>query len=308
MYFGSVRFYKHIILIAMALIVIFSISSCVYMGISNHHLKKVLKYHGIQVSQLFGNESSIPASADPKSIKKEQMAQYYLNSYDYQRSYPDLYVDNDFIYKDDAPKSVYLTFDDGVSSMTPKILDVLKENDIKATFFIIYNDSTEAQDLYKRMIAEGHTVGVHSTSHQYDTIYQSTGSFLEDFAPTATLLEQATGIKPEIFRFPGGSINRYNQSDYMPIIAEMTRRGYTYYDWNVSADDATNKATEQTIYNNVVNEVEEHSKSIVLLHDAADKMDTVEALPSIIKELKSKGYTFYALNKEVRPIAFDYVE
>ncbi|MBN7773846.1 polysaccharide deacetylase family protein [Clostridium aminobutyricum] len=307
MYFGSVRFFKHLLLIAMALIVIFSISSCVYMGVSNHHLKKILEDNGIEANQP-SDDSNGATATDLKLAKKERMAQYYLSSFDYQLSYPELYIDNDFIYKDEPPKSVYLTFDDGLSSMTPKILDVLKAYGVKATFFIIYNDSTEAQALYKRILDEGHTLGVHSTSHQYDAIYQSPAAFLDDFAQTAIMLEQTTGVKPDIFRFPGGSINPYNRSVYMPIIAEMTRRGYTYYDWNVSADDATKNATQETIYSKVVNGVEKRSKSIVLLHDSSEKVDTVAALPSIIKELQSKGYTFYALNKDIRPIAFNYVE
>lgn len=303
MYFGSVRFYKHVILIALALIVIFSVSSCVVMSISNRNMEQLLKDNGLTAQVVTPS-----VSTDPELIAREKMAQYYLTSFDYQKLYPQLMIDNDFVYNEDLPKSVYLTFDDGPSSLTSQILDTLNDKDVKATFFIVYNDSMESQALYKRMIDEGHTIGVHSTVHQYATIYQSPESFLDDFAQTAFMLEQVTGVKPEIFRFPGGSVNSYNKGNYQQIIAEMTRRGYTYYDWNISADDATSTVTKDQIYNNVVNGVQNYNKSIVLMHDAGNKSDTLSTLPSIIDKLQDSGYNFYPLTKDDRPIAFDYVD
>lgn len=303
MYFRSVRFYKHVILIIMALVVLVSISSCVFMGISNHRIKKMLTENGLSVSA----ESPL-VSSDPELTTKEKMSQYYLASFNYQKLYPELTIDNDFKYNEDLPKSIYLTFDDGPSSLTPQILDILKEHNIKATFFIIYSDSLESKLLYKRMIDEGHTIGVHSTCHQYPIIYQSTAKFLDDFAQTAIMLKQETGIKPEILRFPGGSINSYNKAIYQQTIAEIIRRGYTYYDWNVSAEDATSTITKDQIYNNVVTGVHKHNKSIVLMHDAGNKFDTLSALPSIINDLSDEGYNFYPLTKDVKPVAFNYVD
>lgn len=303
MYFGSVRFYKHIILILLTLVVVISISSCVFMGISYHNIKKVLKTNGI-----ITNDEGTYANTDPQLIEKEKMSQYYLTSFEYQNLYPELKINNDFVYNTDLSKSVYLTFDDGPSSLTSQILDILKERNIKATFFIIYNDSTEAQALYKRMLEDGHTIGVHSTIHQYPVIYQSTSAFLDDFAQTASMLEDLTNIKPEIFRFPGGSINAYNKANYQQTIAEMVRRGYTYYDWNVSAEDASNSITREQIYNNVTRGVQKYNKSIVLMHDSSNKFDTISALPDIIDDLKEKGYSFYPLTKDVKPVTFSYID
>lgn len=303
MYFGSVRFFKHVILIVMTLVVIFSVSSCVLMGISNHHMKKVLQENGLAVTA-----ESPSISSDSNMILDNHNSENSTASFEYQKLYPKLAIENDFIYKDDLAKSVYLTFDDGPSSLTPQILDILKEHNIKATFFINYSDSMESQALYKRMVEEGHTIGVHSTCHQYATIYQSTDAFLDDFAQTALMLEQVTGVKPEIFRFPGGSINSYNRAVYQQTISEMLRRGYTYYDWNVSADDATSTVTNDQIYNNVVNGVQKYDKSIVLMHDLSNKSDTLSALPSIIEDLKAEGYSFYPLTKDVKPVAYDYVD
>ncbi|MBE6033328.1 MAG: polysaccharide deacetylase [Clostridiales bacterium] len=302
MYFGSVRFYKHVILITMALIVISSVTSCAFMAISNYHMKKLLR------------ENGLAASAHTPSINSDDTAatdirkQYNSASFDYQKLYPLLNIDNDFIYDEDLPKSVYLTFDDGPSSLTSQILDILKEHNVQATFFINYSDSMESQALYRRMLEEGHTIGVHSTCHQYATIYQSTAAFLDDFAQTAFMLEQVTGVKPEILRFPGGSINSYSKAVYQQTIGEMLRRGYTYYDWNVSADDATSTVTRDQIYNNVVNGVQKYNKSIVLMHDSSNKYDTLSALPDIIEKLKSQDYRFYPITKDVKPVAFDYVD
>lgn len=306
MYFGSVRFYKHLILIIIAVLVISSVICCICMGISNSNMKKILAANGLSDDP--DAVGSMVVSDDPVLIEREKMSQYYLTSYPYHDLYPQLNIDNDFIYADDISKSVYLTFDDGPSSLTSQILDILKEKDVQATFFINYNDSLEAQNLYKRMLQDGHTIGVHSTCHQYATIYQSTQSYLDDFAQTAFMLEQVTGVKPEIFRFPGGSVNSYNKAVYQQTIAEMVRRGYTYYDWNVSADDATSTVSSEQIYSNVVAGVQKNNKSVVLLHDASDKFDTVSALSGIIDTLRSQGYTFHALNKEVKPVAFDYVD
>lgn len=306
MYFGSVRFYKHLILIFITVLVIGSVAGCIYFSVHNSNMKKILAANGLSDDP--NASGSMLVSDDPALIEREKMSQYYLTSYPYHDLYPQLNIDNDFIYADDISKSVYLTFDDGPSSLTTQILDILRQKGVQATFFVNYNDSVEAQVLYKRMLQEGHTIGVHSTCHQYATIYQSTQAYLDDFAQTASLLEQVTGVKPEIFRFPGGSINAYNRATYQQTIAEMVRRGYTYYDWNVSSDDATSTVSSQQIYNNVVSGVQRNDKSVVLMHDASDKFDTVSALSDIIDTLSAQGYTFHALNKDVKPVAFDYVD
>ena len=307
MYFGSVRFYRHVILIVMALIVILSIGSCIYLGVSNHHLKELIEENGLTVEEL-ENPGGVPVSTTYDLLtQKERMAQYYLNSFSYQDLYPELYVENDYIFTEETNKTVYLTFDDGPSQLTSRVLDILKTKDIKATFFVVYDDSPKAKALYKRMIDEGHTIGVHSTSHQYEEIYQSVETFLEDFATTALMLEEVTGVKPEIFRFPGGSVNNYNKHVHQPIVAEMVRRGYTYYDWNVSSGDATNGSSRPKIYSNIIKNVKRFDRAIVLMHDASDKSDTIASLPLLVDELQDMGYTFKPLTQEVKPITFEYV-
>lgn len=313
MYFGSVRFFKHLILTVLAAIIILPLLFAIHYGVAYSKLQA--QVNALKQEEAAKTAPSLLAQSTTArgglivsyaSQAENEKASQEDPALSYQRAYPQLYVENDFQYQIPEQKTVYLTFDDGPSSLTGKVLDILKANDIKATFFIVYKDSADAQALYKRMIAEGHTVGVHSTTHEYKTVYASIDSYLEDFAKTAIMLKDVTGVKPEIFRFPGGSINVYNSSLYMQLIAEMTRRGYTYYDWNVSSGDTAPKKSSATIYQNVVNGVREHRESIVLLHDLASHNSTLDALPKIIDTLKTEGYVFESLNKDVTPITFSY--
>ena len=178
-------------------------------------------------------------------------------SIDYQKKYDNLYVQNDFEYKEAQDSICYLTFDDGPSTEnTEKILDILKKYNIKATFFVIYKDTEKEKAMYKRIVEEGHTIGVHTASHDYEKIYSSVDAYLKDFNKIASHIEEITGEKPEIFRFPGGSVNSYNGAVYMQIVSEMMRRGYTYYDWNVGSGDASyGTASKNWIVGNVVNGV-----------------------------------------------------
>lgn len=227
----------------------------------------------------------------------------------YQKKYQNLYVENEFNYIETEEKVCYLTFDDGPSTEnTEKILDVLKKHNIKATFFVIYKDTEKEKAMYKRIVEEGHTIGVHTASHDYEKIYSSVDAYLEDFNKISSHIENITGVKPEIFRFPGGSINSYNGAVYMQIVAEMTRRGYTYYDWNVGSGDASyGTASKDWIVGNVVNGVAKGSSNIILMHDTNAKDTTAQALPEIIERLSARGYRFDKLTKEVKPVTFSYL-
>ena len=228
---------------------------------------------------------------------------------DYSYTHPTLYVENDFVFDADEPEKVcYLTFDDGPApGYTEKVLDTLKKYDAKATFFVVYNDSDAAKKLYNRMIEEGHTIGVHTSSHNYSKIYENVDNFLDDFDKVSRFVTEVTGYKPEIFRFPGGSINSYNIGNYQDIISEMLRRGYTYYDWNISSGDAASSVvSKENIVNNTVKGVLSTDKAIVLMHDGSGHKSTVKALPEVIEKLKAEGYEFRALSNDVKPTWFGY--
>lgn len=230
------------------------------------------------------------------------------NAPEYTKLYPDMYVENKPAAFREEEGTIYLTFDDGPSKRTPEVLDILKKYNIKATFFVCGGTSDDAKAMMKRVVDEGHTIAIHSISHDYKKIYADVESYLADFYETYTCVYEATGVKPEIFRFPGGSINNYNRFTYQQIIAEMTRRGFVYYDWDVSGEDAVKGADQASIYSNIMNYIstDGNDRAIVLLHDAADKEDTVAVLPDVIQKLIGYGYKLDKLDNSVKPITFGY--
>lgn len=201
---------------------------------------------------------------------------------------------------------VYLTFDDGPCSVTEDVLDTLKEHDVKATFFLVGNRLTEAtRPIVDRIVNEGHAIGVHTTSHKYKPIYASVNAYLEDFHTTYELIHDMTGTYPKIFRFPGGSINSYNSNTHTAIINEMTKRGFTYYDWNVSAGDAASNPTEESILINATRGVKYYGVQknvIVLMHDTSSL--TAAQLAGIIETYETAGFTFDALSPSIKPVIF----
>ena len=226
----------------------------------------------------------------------------------YMELYPELYAENPpASFKEDSG-TVYLTFDDGPSDRTSDILEILGRYDIKATFFVCGGEDEKSQQLMRDIVNAGHTIGIHSISHDYEKIYSSVESYLDDFNETYTCIYNATGVKPQIFRFPGGSINNYNRFTYMQIIAEMTRRGFVYYDWNVSGEDAVRGADWTSIYNNIMSGIKSNTadRAIVLLHDSQSKENTVFVLEDIIDRLLEDGYKFDKLDNTVNPATFTY--
>lgn len=200
-------------------------------------------------------------------------------------------------------RKVYLTFDDGPSENTAKILDILKEKNVKATFFVIGQEDEESKEMYQRIVAEGHTLGMHSFSHKYSVIYQSLEAFSEDMAHLQSYLSEVTGVTPEILRFPGGSSNQVSNTDMTEFIRFLNEKGITYYDWNVASGDATSQAyTPDELVQNVMNDVGRYETSIVLMHDASNKSGTVEALPVMIDKLQELGVELLPIDENTTPI------
>lgn len=200
-------------------------------------------------------------------------------------------------------KIAYLTFDDGPSNVTPRVLDILKRHQVKATFFVIGNTSPQGIALYKRIVSEGHAIGNHSYSHNYKEIYKSVSAFQRDIDKLNKLLEQTIKYRPDILRFPGGSNNTVSYRAggrfiMNKITSDITERGYQYFDWNVNSTDASpGKRTKGDIMASVKKQAANHGQIIVLLHDGPGKWSTAEALPDIIKYLSNQGYRFEKLNK-----------
>lgn len=187
-------------------------------------------------------------------------------------------------------KKVYLTFDDGPSPNTNEILNILDDYNIKATFFVTGKEDEASLAAYRRIVEEGHTIAMHSYSHKYSEIYSSMEAFQKDFERIQNLIYDTTGVESRYYRFPGGSSNHVSNVDMYQYIRYIQEHGVTYFDWNVSSGDATTQAfTSDELVENVMGDVVKYKTSVVLLHDAADKQATVQALPVLIEALQREG-------------------
>lgn len=197
-------------------------------------------------------------------------------------------------------KVCYLTFDDGPSDNTLKILKILDDYKVKATFFVVKNSKA---DYIKQVAARGHTVGLHTASHVYSNIYSSDEAYYADLKVISDIVESQTGKKSNIIRFPGGSSNKISKDFSQGIMTRLTKsvveNGYFYFDWNVDSGDAAGKNVRyDVIRNNVVNSANGKGSICVLMHDTSAKSTTVTALPGIIEGLTAKGYRFEALTQQ----------
>ena len=223
----------------------------------------------------------------------------------YQALYPDFYAPQTYSATSSPDNTAYLTFDDGPSGNTDIILQTLQEENVKATFFVVGTDNADNLARMRRIVQEGHTIGMHSYSHSYKKIYASVEAFLKDMYQVFNLIKDTTGVTPTCFRFPGGSINSYNKAVYKDIKAEMIRRGFVPYDWNVSSGDAsTTKYTPEQLTGHVLNGIGSKSRIIVLMHDSSSKENTAQAVRQIIIGIREKGFIFAPLDYQTKPILF----
>jgi len=196
-------------------------------------------------------------------------------------------------------KVVYLTFDDGPCAYTKTLLDVLAKYNVKATFFVV-DKGAGNNKIMQRIVQEGHAIGVHSLTHDYDKIYVNEAAYLQDFNAIRQIIYDQTGVWTTLFRFPGGSSNGISkQHNEVPGIMTrltklMTEMGYQYFDWNVSSGDAGGAKTADEVYNNVISGIKNRNVSVVLQHDI--KKYSVEAVEKIIIWGIENGYTFLPLD------------
>lgn len=200
-------------------------------------------------------------------------------------------------------KIAYLTFDDGPSKTTEKVLQTLKKYNVHATFFVNGNDSDFSVKMYQQMVKDGHTIGNHTYSHDYSYIYKNEKNFFKDMKKLDDLLMDKVGIKTMFMRFPGGSNNRisigYGGNDLMKNLStNMKKQGYIYVDWNVdSRDTSAVKVSEQIIVDSVLAGSKGKQVVNILMHDAGAKETTALALPKIIEGLKKQGFEFRAISE-----------
>lgn len=200
-------------------------------------------------------------------------------------------------------KKAYLTFDDGPSENTIKILEILDLYKIKATFFVVGPLGEIQESLYKTIVEKGHTIGLHSYTHDYSIIYSSIDLFLEDLNKLEKLLVEKVGFVPSIYRFPGGSSNqvskRFGGPFFMNKLKEVIKeKGYTFFDWNIDSGDTKGYLIDfDDIIENVRSNILDKENVILLMHDSPVKTTTVQALPEIINSLKKQGFDFKTLSK-----------
>ncbi len=206
--------------------------------------------------------------------------------------------------KDYDRKIVYLTFDDGPSDNTEKILDILKHYNAKATFFVTGNNQKK-NDVLKRICKEGSAVGLHTYTHDYAQVYASEDAYFADLQKISDMVKEATGTESHIIRFPGGSSNtisaKYSPGLMTKLTEKVQEKGYQYFDWNCDSTDAAgNNVPVETIVKNATSGNSKHIN--ILMHDTDAKDTTVEALPDIIEYYRSKGYAFEPLTVDSAPI------
>ena len=196
-------------------------------------------------------------------------------------------------------KVIYLTFDDGPSENTAEILDILDEEDIKATFFVCDTGAWN-YDGMREIVKRGHTIGMHSLSHDYDTVYADIDSFEKDVEGIHNLILEQTGVDTKYYRFPGGSSNQVSAVSMHDCVSYLNSKGYKYYDWNALNMDASevdytpDELIENVLYFVSINE----GDSMVLMHDNPTHKNTIQSLKALITELKAMGYTFKAIDDD----------
>lgn len=193
-------------------------------------------------------------------------------------------------------KRAFLTFDDGPSNtVTPKILDILKKEDIKATFFVLGTMVKSNPDILKREKEEGHYIANHGYSHVYKKVYKNENAPLEEYKKTNTLIQQALGdssYQSNVFRFPGGSVGGYYDKTKTKAKKKFKENGIAYLDWNCLTKDSDGANTKNAIMANLKETCKGKNSIVVLMHDAPNKKITAETLTDVIKYLKKQGYSF----------------
>lgn len=194
-------------------------------------------------------------------------------------------------------KRAYLTFDDGPSGNTVEILDILDKYDVKATFFVVGRDESYYDD-YRDIVDRGHTLGLHSYTHDYDKIYGSLADFSEDIEELRNLLYDVTGVNCVYYRFPGGSSNTVSRVDMNTLIDYVNAEGLIYYDWNALNNDAVcGSYTPEQLVDNIMKDALQHDDVVILMHDLESRHTTVESLPMLIERLRDDGYELLPIDE-----------
>lgn len=196
-------------------------------------------------------------------------------------------------------KIAYLTFDDGpTQKVTPKVLDILDELDIKANFFLVGKHVEELPELVKREFESGHFLANHGYSHNNNKLYTSKTAFLNEIIKTDLAISNAIGqnYKSHLFRFPNGSMSKNHHSDKMNAIKYLKEIDYTYIDWNCLNNDSMKKYSNSELINNLKTSCQNKNTLVILMHDTGDVNKTYDVLADSIQFLKQQGYEFHTFH------------
>lgn len=292
-------------------LIIVAIVSCI--------LNLVLIVGGVITYQSMGDLKDEILKLESQFDEKNEYFESYISQLTYEKNLLEQEIADEPAKEDkESPnyntgKIAYLTFDDGPTNLTSGVLDVLKEHDVKATFFVKGVMIKYNPELLNRIVDEGHTLGNHTVTHKYEDIYSSTEKLKAEIEENNRRIFEQTGVFVHAFRFPGGSSNSmfatYGNEpleDWLKLVHDM---GMEYYDWNVSSLDASGTyMSADEIYNAVINGCQGKNQVTVLFHDVNPNQSTLEALPRIIVKLKEMGYSIEAITENSKPIQHRSVE
>ncbi len=291
-----INFYKRIIITTILASILIPITLCVILLLKVHTLEKkldgleqmVLEYNLEMEKQVEAlsermTEQTVEALVVPETVKTELPEPETADM--------------------EGKKKVYLTFDDGPSANTDEILDILRQYDVKATFFVVGKTDEASKEAYRRIVEEGHTLGMHSYSHVYDLVYSSREEFEADMLKLQSYLYEETGVSSRYYRFPGGSSNTISDIDMQEFISCLHERGIEYYDWNVSNGDGAAVTPEvDVLIENIMKDIGKYETPMILMHDDVNKYRTVEALEELIQKLTEQDCVLLPIDDEVQPV------
>lgn len=290
----SRRLNKRKIAILIILVILFVILATISgIKIADYHKTKKLG------EELRKQQEQIILEEQEKRRQEEERKQAVIQKRIEQTSRPLSEEEKDRIahmYRSTGEKRVFITFDDGPSqTVTPLILDLLKKENVKATFFTLGKNAEYNPELIKREFDEGHYVANHGYSHKYSEIYSSPEETLNEYNYTEQAIKNALGNQAymsRVFRFPGGSNGGYYHTAKQESKAFLKENGIVHLDWNCLSEDAVGANTKESLMQNVIDTMGEKDSVVILMHDASDKILTYEMLSDLIAYLREKGYKF----------------
>lgn len=272
-------------IIIIILIVLVVIALSVYGGIkyAQHKNNEKIQEQVRKEQELLEEQKRMEAEKEAKRLKNANtLTEEQMQS-----------VENIYISEE---KRVFLTFDDGpTTTVTPLILDLLKQENIKATFFVLGSRAKANPDLIKREFEEGHYIANHGYTHKYSQIYQSSQTVLDEYNYAEGCIQEALenpDYHSRVFRFPGGSVGGYYKTIKKQAKQFLRQNNIVSLDWNALSKDADGAHTKETIMQNIIGTVGQKQSVVILMHDAADKILTYETLPDVIQYLRDNGYNF----------------